>query len=196
MSDRDAVSDELQTNTDGFEFAKTEASAIVSGLTREQFNWRAEEGSWSVGECIDHLYQTGFHLAPAMRTEIDAARDAGKTGSGPFKYSWLGTTFAKTAGVPKDPNKGKVKAPKLYVPGSDLDPEELLPKFVALQDELIDVTRAADGLDLKKIKVPSPAPQDFAAEPRGLAGNAAESSETPFFTGAPCTRGDAEVEQL
>ncbi|MFP6614832.1 MAG: hypothetical protein VCB26_00380 [Candidatus Hydrogenedentota bacterium] len=32
-----------------------------------------------------------------------------------------------------------------------------MPMFVNLQDDLIDVTRAASGLDLKKIEVSSPA---------------------------------------
>lgn len=157
MSESGAVSQELQEHIDGLEFAKTEVADIVSSLSREQFNWRVEDGSWSIGECVDHLYQTGFHLHGAMKTEMDAARAAGKTSTGPFKYGFLGNMFVNAAGVPKDPKKGKVNAPKLYVPASDLDPEELVPKFVVLQDDLIEMTRSAEGLDLKRIKVTSPA---------------------------------------
>ncbi len=116
MTDSGAISEELQTKIEGFEFAKTEAPDLVSGLTREQFNWRIDDRSWSVGECIDHLYQTGIHLVPAMKAEIDAGRSAGKTATGLFKYSWLGTTFSKAAGVPTDPNKGKLKAQSCMCP--------------------------------------------------------------------------------
>ena len=38
MTDSGAISEELQTNIEGFEFAKTEAPDLVSGLTREQSN--------------------------------------------------------------------------------------------------------------------------------------------------------------
>ena len=90
-----------------------------------------------------------------MAPEINAARSAGKTGSGSFKYGFLGTMFVNATGVPKDPNKGRVKAPKLY--GTDFNPDELVPKFVALQDDLIEMTQAAQGLDLKRIMISSPA---------------------------------------
>ena len=157
MSATPTLSEDLRTHITGLEFAKTEAPAIVNGLSREQFNRRIQDDSWSVGECLDHLYQTGYHLHKAIVPEMNAARAAGKTGSGPFKYGFLGTMFVNAAGVPKDPNKGRVKAPKLYVPGTDFDPDELVPKFVALQDDLIEMTQAAQGLDLKRIKISSPA---------------------------------------
>ena len=157
MSESGTVSPELAEHIDGLEFAKKEVVEITNGLSREQFNWRADEGCWSVGECIDHLYQTGLHLHRSTKEEIESARKEGRTTEGPFKYGFFGTFFVNSAGVPKNPEKGKVKAPKLYAPGSDFDPNELIPKFVALQDDLIAMTQAADGLDLKRIKVTSPA---------------------------------------
>ena len=157
MSDSDTISNELLGHIDGLDFAKVEAPDIVSGLDHDQFNWRVEDGSWSVAECIDHLYQTGFHLKGALIPTIEAAHAAGKRAEGPFTYGPLQRFFVNSAGVPKDPKKGRLKAPKLYVPGSEFDADDLIPKFVKLQEDLIDVTRSAQGLDLKRIKVSSPA---------------------------------------
>lgn len=157
MIESNTMPPELKENIDGLEFAKSEVADIADGLSHGQFNWRAEEGSWSVGECIDHLYQTGFHLHRVMTEEMDIARKDGRTKEGPFKYSFVGNFFVKSAGVPKKTDKGKVSAPKLYLPGAEFDRDELIPKFVSLQDDLIAMTRAADGLDLKRIKVTSPA---------------------------------------
>lgn len=148
---------ELQEHIEGLEFAKQEVPDIIRGLTPEQFNWRAQEGTWSVGECIDHLYKTGFHLTEPLKDAVEKAQREGRTAAGPFKYGFLGSWFVNAASIPKDPDKGKFKAPKLYVPASDLDAEDLIPKFLLLQDDFIEITRAANGLDLKKIKVASPA---------------------------------------
>ncbi len=35
--------------------ADERATALVRGLTREQLNWTAASGVWSVGQCIEHL---------------------------------------------------------------------------------------------------------------------------------------------
>ncbi len=151
------VSEELQSSLDGFAWAKTEVLALTEGLRHEQFNQRPAEGQWSVGECLEHLYKTGHYLSIPMREAIEAGHTAGRYREGPFRYSYFGNWFAKVAGVQADPDKGKVKAPKLYVPQSNLDPAETVQRFQDLQDELSELTRKAQGLDLKRVKVTSPA---------------------------------------
>jgi hypothetical protein len=31
------------------------AQAVAAGLTDEQLNWQPAQGSWSVGQCLEHL---------------------------------------------------------------------------------------------------------------------------------------------
>ena len=158
MSEEQALSEELQRNVDGFAWAKAEILTLTEGLNHEQFNWRPSDKKWSVAECIDHLTQTGISLSEAISTAIDVAYMAGDTAEGPFKYSWFGNWFAKAAGQQQDPNKGKVKAPKLYLPSSsDFELTESIQQFQDLQDTLIELTQKAQGLDLRKVKVTSPA---------------------------------------
>ncbi len=153
----DTLSTELQEEIAGYEFAKGEVEALVDGLSDEQLNWRTEEGSWSILECISHLNEVGSKMIVPMKKEIDAGRGAGKLSEGPFKYSFLGNMFLNGSGPLDKKNKFKIKSPKLYIPTSDLSKEELLPRFLALQDELVALTRDANGLNLKSIKVTSPA---------------------------------------
>ena len=38
-----------------FEVNEQDAHVVVSGLSETQGAWRAQPGSWSVAECLDHL---------------------------------------------------------------------------------------------------------------------------------------------
>jgi hypothetical protein len=51
-----------------------------------------------VGECIEHLNQTGYSLGEALSTGIDSAFMAGETGDGPISYSCSRNWFAKGVG--------------------------------------------------------------------------------------------------
>lgn len=49
--------------------------------------------------------------------------------------------------------KQKLKAPKSFLPELQ---EEVVVRFMVLQDELLTLTRRADGLDLARIRISSP----------------------------------------
>jgi hypothetical protein len=40
---------------EAFDAAERDARALVAGLSEELGAWRADAGSWSVAECLDHL---------------------------------------------------------------------------------------------------------------------------------------------
>ena len=146
---------ELQDRQRQFSEAKETARALAGGLTDEQFNWRPEPGRWSIAECLDHLNTTGSKLLPGMDAAIERARERERTGSGPFRYGWLSRWFIRAnAPLPAD-GKG-MKTPKLYKPTADQLVGRVLPAFVELQDQLIERLRAANGLDLARVKVASP----------------------------------------
>ena len=151
------ISPELQDEIDGYNWAKTEVHKLTEDLTQEQFNWCPEEGAWSVGECLDHLNKVGSEMTAPMREAMEKGKGAGRLSEGPFRYSWLGNYFARAAGVLNEDNTFKGKSPKLYVPGSDMEKDKTIERFLQVQDELIATTRMAQGLDLKRIKVASPA---------------------------------------
>ncbi len=157
MVEARTLSPELENEVDGYLWAKTEVLDLCGDLSQEQFNWRPEEGAWSVGECLDHLNKVGSEMIAPMHEAMEKGKAAGRLSEGPFRYSWLGNYFARAAGVLNEDNTFKGKSPKLYVPGSDMDKDKTIERFLKVQDELITTTRMAHGLDLKRIKVASPA---------------------------------------
>jgi DinB superfamily len=151
------LSPELQSNVADHEWAKQEIRGVTDGLSDTQFNWRPQDDAWSVAECIDHLLAVGEAMVPLLQSAISEARAQGSTADGPFSYGFFGNKFVQMAGEQKNPAKGKVKAPKLYVPGSKHEKEPLAARFIRLQDDLIVCNRDAMGIDLKRVKITSPA---------------------------------------
>jgi len=141
-----------------FAAAPGELTDIVDGVDDETFNRRPEPASWSMAECVDHLVTTGEHMIPAMLREIERGRAAGKLAAGPFRYGRLGDWFVEAAGDGRLPPR-RFKVPRLYAPAPAPDTRvaDSVNAFEALQDRYLQVVRAADGLDLARVKVRSPA---------------------------------------
>lgn len=127
---------------------------IVDGFSGETFNWRANAGRWSVGECVEHLNATARAYMPEITKSITKARAQNKTGAGPFKYGWLSRWFE---GQLTPPPKRNFKAAKKALPSaSELDMTTVMQNFDSLQAEYLQKIVESDGLHLKKVKVKSP----------------------------------------
>lgn len=154
MSKGETLAGELEDYRRQFEAVRSDARSLVEGLTDAQFNWRQEPGRWSIAECLAHLNATGQMFLPAIDRQMKQARAAGMLSRGPYRHGLLGKLFLRTM---EPPAKLKFKAPKLYTPM----PEHLLaviaPAFSSLQDQFVSRLREADGLDLGRVKVTSPA---------------------------------------
>jgi len=148
---------QLQHLHDRINVAKQDVSQIVTMLTDEQARRRPELTSWSVTECIDHLCVVGRKLLPRIDAGIAQARQRGWYSRGPFRYSWWGNWFVRASGSGDYPPKRKVKTPKLYRPVQEWPLEELVRSFTHLQDEFQRRLREANGIDLARVKIVSPA---------------------------------------
>ena len=137
-----------------FEKISADADALVTPLTDQQFNWRPASESWSVAECVEHLNVTARMYLPKLDHAIADAIRRGRYGEGPFRYSWLGRWFAR---MQEPPAKFRVKAPKTFQPGPTRSRSEIMAAFRAYQVQYIDRLRQANGLDLARAYVASPA---------------------------------------
>ena len=128
---------------------------MSAGLSHSQLNWREAPGRWSVAECLAHLNYSVSKVFPALDETIARARARHLTGSGPFHYGWFSRMMARSM---EPPPRFKMRSPKLFrtVP-AEYEPGELLRAFVAVREQLADRVRAADGLDLKRAIITSPA---------------------------------------
>jgi hypothetical protein len=93
------------------------AQALAAGLTEEQLNWQPELGSWSVGQCLEHLCITNeAYLTPisaALKEKPDAPVEQITPG-------WFGRWFIRNF-VEPSPNSKRVSAPPKIRPAARVD---------------------------------------------------------------------------
>jgi hypothetical protein len=140
------------------EAIKQDASDLVSGLTKEQFNWRPNPNQWSIAECIEHLNMTARLYFPLLIQTINEARANGITSQGPFRYGWLGNWFVRSA---EPPPKMRFKAPRRFIPLPGLTISEVWPGFLVFQDRLLELISRANGVDLARVKIQLPTTSFF-----------------------------------
>jgi len=139
-----------------FAGAREAYQSLIQGLDDEQFNWRPEDERWSIAECIDHLIMVGSLMNKNIDEGIAKAEHSGLKSNGPFSYGLLGNWFVRAAGGSPQARRRKLKAPSIYTPTSNHSLSRLNAAFDELQVEFIARLERANGLNLAKVKVPSP----------------------------------------
>ena len=135
--------------------ATTQWLALVQGLSPAQANWRPAPDRWSIAQCMDHLNTTTGLLIAPLNAAVLTARSKGVLASGPFRYGFIARWFLKSL-APR--GSRPVPAPKLYRPSSShLECTAIVSRFQDVQQAFIAVTESADGLDLARIRIASPA---------------------------------------
>ena len=130
------------------------ARALTSGLSDIQINWRPDPGRWSIAECLLHLAETAHLYDTEFRKAIARGRARGLTGEGPFEPSWLGGWLARELEPP--PKRG-YRAPRRFRPArSEAPAAEVMAAYEAGIAAIRDARRAAEGLDLGRIRMRSP----------------------------------------
>ena len=149
-----ALAPELDLFRRQFEQLADEADELVQSLTDEQFNWSPVPGRWSIAQCVEHLNVTARMYLPKLDEGIADAIRRGLYGEGPFRYNWFGRMFVRSQ---EPTTKMKYKAAKAFLPAPSRPKQETLAAFRAYQVQFIDRLRQANGLDLARARVKSPA---------------------------------------
>ena len=131
-----------------------DAKTLFGGLSERQLNWQPNAESWSVGLCLEHLIKTNDEMLGAVESHISGAHK--KT---VFERLALGSNFfgnyVLKAVQPE--NKSKLKAPKAFQPAASSVATDIVDRFIANQERIIELMRASDKLDLEKTIITSPA---------------------------------------
>jgi hypothetical protein len=155
-----ALTAEIDAFRREFERLADEADAIAAPLTDAQFAWSptpdddATAQPWSVAQCIDHLNSTARCYLPRLDDGIGDAIRQGLYGEGPFKYWWLARMFVR---LMEPPPRFRMKAPAIFHPLPARTRREIMAAFRAYQVQYVDRLRQANGLDLARARVRSPA---------------------------------------
>ena len=123
--------------------------AAFGGLSGEQLNWKPDEKSWSVAQCLDHLITINSLYFP-----IFEKLRAGKADNTFLeKYSPLSGFFGRfliKSMMPENPKK--MKTSKKAYPSSSEIADDIVERFEKHNQELADhITRVSPDLDLGTI---------------------------------------------
>jgi hypothetical protein len=135
--------------------AEHDARNLVAGLTEQVGTWRADAGSWSVAECLDHLATANRVYLRAMQPACERAQAEGRRRRGPARPGPIGAWFVRTLEPPVRP-RFKMKAPKKIRPRLSPPLADAASQFVASQSDVRAFLLRFADLDLSHIRFPNP----------------------------------------
>jgi hypothetical protein len=133
--------------------ASARLKRLVEGVDVGTWGRRPTPESWSVGECVAHLNLTSAATIPLVGEALEALE--GRRGSSARRYrrDALGWLVWRSQ---RETTKMRTATRPAFVPRGDDPPAVARERFEALQEELLGLVRAADGLPLGAVKISSP----------------------------------------
>ncbi|HYL39567.1 MAG TPA: DinB family protein [Bryobacteraceae bacterium] len=150
-----ALPEELRDLCEQIDNIKEDALELSAPLDESQWNWKPAPARWSIAECLTHLNVVNGLDLPQITDVMKRGRADGWTGTGPFRYGFLSRRFVRMS---EAPGKIKMRAPKVYLPSLVQSKEIVVAEFLSIHDRLRQLVVESNGLDLARIKVPSPFP--------------------------------------
>lgn len=163
---RELNSAELAESWRELEAAGEAARALAEGLSPEQLRWKPAPDRWSVAECLDHLVRTGEVYLDAFDETIEERRREGLVGGHGYRPTLVGRWLVR---VLEPPPRLRVPSPAVVLPRRREEPApdtgngsegggggDPLADFLALRPALAERLQAADGLDLRRVRMSSP----------------------------------------
>ena len=134
------------------EVGKQYEELITSNLSR--LNEKPPTGGWSMAECVEHVNTIARELVGPLRNTIHQAKAAGKLSDRAHRPGFLGKYMTRSM---EPPVKKKMKTQKIYVPKSEVSTATLLEEYKDIHNSFMQLIREADGVDISKVKMASPA---------------------------------------
>ena len=138
-----------------FAAAEHDARALVNGLSDAHGTWRAEPGSWSVAECLDHLAIANRIYLQAMRPSAARALTDGRRRCGPVRPGLIGGWFVRSLEPPVRKLR-RMTAPAKIRPRPSPPLGDAMDEFVASQHDVVTFLRQYAEIDLAGVLFPNP----------------------------------------
>jgi DinB superfamily len=112
-----------------------QARSLMAGVSRASLNWRPNDGSWSMAQCLEHLSATNRIYLEAMRAGIRRNPRGARHGPRNFRAGgWLTGRFISSM---EPPPKRKFRAFRNIQPAPiEHDGEAVLSGFITEQEKL------------------------------------------------------------
>jgi hypothetical protein len=131
--------------------ADQSAQDLVANLTTEQLNWQPQPGTWSVGQCIDHLAVASDLYLPSISHALERQSPGIAEEITP---GWFGRWFIRSY-IEPSPKSKRASAPRRIVPGSRVD-LTVLERFSSGNRIFRDLVRRASDYDVNAIRFRNP----------------------------------------
>ena len=138
---------------DELDAAESDARALIAGLTEAHAGWRAQPGSWSVAQCLDHLGITNRAYLAAMEKPANRARQHGRLRRRETVPGWIGGLFVRMI---EPPVRARIKAPQSIVPSTVPKLADAFRCVLAEQDNVRAFLHTHNDLDLASVRYPNP----------------------------------------
>ena len=147
--------EDIQALEQALDAAEREARAMTEGLTEEQGVWRAEPGSWSIAQCLDHLATANRVYLEPMEAAAARALAQGRRRRGPARPGWIGGWFVRSLEPPVKP-RFKMTAPRKIVPRQSPALKDAAAQFLATQADVRAFLEKYADIDLAGVRFVNP----------------------------------------
>lgn len=132
---------------------KEKVIANFNDLSLAQLNWKLEEESWSIGQCLDHLIISDCLYFPVLKKCITGKYEMS------FWENWspFSGLFGKILVNQVQGKKvKKIKIPKIFMPSDRKIDAGILERFHKHLDTLLEYIAGSSSIDIDKLHITSP----------------------------------------
>ena len=133
------------------EDADRRARSVAGELTPEQLNWRAAPGTWSVGQCLEHLLHANEVYLPAISAALTGQPPSAV---GEIRFGWFSRWFIRNYIAP-NPQGNRARAPQKIAPAVEVQ-ADILARFLRSNQAARDLVRRAADYDVNAIRFRNP----------------------------------------
>ncbi len=153
------MSPQLQSYADAYRQQQSEMHDLADALTENPFNWKLDEESWSISECLAHLNLVAEAYLPRLEAAVrtDRPQNGAPRNEEPFTYGFAARKMidgmrpgASSLSTSRslDPSEGGTR--------SSVEKAQALSAFDDYTERYVAVGERADGLNLAKVKIRYP----------------------------------------
>lgn len=147
---------QLEEYRSHFHSLKSDASTLLADVDEKIMRTSPDPESWSVAQVFDHVNTAGWLLLTPLEEAIQDGKHTGPYADPPFRYGFISRWFVRSMQPSSD---WSLSTPSVFTPEptETLYPEETVEEFRALQDQFAECVAESEGLNLRRIRIPSPA---------------------------------------
>jgi hypothetical protein len=147
------MNEELPKLIDEAHAIAEDAQKVFGHLGREQLNWKPKADEWSVAQCFDHLIVTNAGNFPRIEKIENGEYKPSLKERLPLLPRVFGSMILKAV---QPQAKHKFKADPRFLPASGAISGDIIAKFKAHQEEVIQHMKMTKRVNLRKVIITSP----------------------------------------